>query len=211
VIEEAEMSPNISGISEDDPRVLRSNFYSPPESFPPLEIHISGQSGESPLFNPGSFTFISAAVCRECVPSEPQGNSAGVGNAAIAERKGKKRRRASSGVQGNLRAKRRAKGKQAEKIFPRKSHCDFYLVLCLSCMPPAQGAAETIATTGLESEVETLKSRCEALERTIREMKSGCDTHESLIESHRVHIVGIQKHLGTLNMSYEGERLELKQ
>jgi hypothetical protein len=45
----SETNPDISAISENDERVLRSNFYTPPSAFPPLEIHFSGQNGSSPL------------------------------------------------------------------------------------------------------------------------------------------------------------------
>jgi hypothetical protein len=40
-------NPDISFISENDERVLRSNFYTSPSTLPPLEIHFSGQNGLS--------------------------------------------------------------------------------------------------------------------------------------------------------------------
>jgi hypothetical protein len=121
VIEEAEMSPNLTTISEDDPRVLSSNFYASPGNFPPLDMHLSGQNGASLLFDPGDFALTSAAGCRDCMLSEPQDDLVGLGDAAIAARKGKRRRRASSGgVQRNSRTKRKAKGKQTQETPPRK-------------------------------------------------------------------------------------------
>jgi hypothetical protein len=47
----SETSPDISTISENDERALRSNLYTSPGAFPPLEIHFSGQNGSSLLFN----------------------------------------------------------------------------------------------------------------------------------------------------------------
>ena len=40
-----EVSRNISSISEDDPRVLENDYYTMPETFPPLDIHSSSQNG----------------------------------------------------------------------------------------------------------------------------------------------------------------------
>jgi hypothetical protein len=122
VVDEAEMSPKLSSISEDDPRLAKSKFYVPPGNFPPLEIHVPGQNGTSPLFDPGDSALMSAAGCRRCMLSNPQDDLVGVGHPTISARAGKKRRRdSSSGVQDNLRTKRRAKGKQAQKMLPSRS------------------------------------------------------------------------------------------
>jgi hypothetical protein len=42
---ESSTAPNISSVSEDDPRVLESNYYAPPKDFPPLDIHFDGKDG----------------------------------------------------------------------------------------------------------------------------------------------------------------------
>ncbi len=118
-------SPDISSISENDERALRSNFYTSPSEMPPLEIHSSGQNGPSLLSNINGYALMSVAGCRECMGLAPQDNS-GEGNATQdssaatphapednlediggtslrAHSKGKKHRRASSGgTQGNL-------------------------------------------------------------------------------------------------------------
>jgi hypothetical protein len=125
-INASETNPDISTISENDERTLRSNFYTAPSILPPLEIHFSGQNGPSPLYNQNGHALTSVAGCRECTAPAPQDNSGGEGNAnqgnsaAISHalednlahmgsaplttlNRGKKRRRASSGsVQGNL-------------------------------------------------------------------------------------------------------------
>ena len=67
VFKESEISPSLSSISEDDPRVLRSKYYTSPSKFPPLDVHLSGQNGVCPLFDPDSFTLTSVADCRECM------------------------------------------------------------------------------------------------------------------------------------------------
>jgi hypothetical protein len=45
---ESESAPNISSVSEDDPRALRSNHYTSPSDLPPLDIHFRGKNGASP-------------------------------------------------------------------------------------------------------------------------------------------------------------------
>jgi hypothetical protein len=127
-ISASETNPDISTISENDKRALRSNFYTSPNTLPPLEIHFSGQNGPSLLSNKNgcALTPESVAGCRECMGSAPQDDSGRESNAAqgisaatfhalegnlahvgstspSARNKGKKRRCASSGgVQGNI-------------------------------------------------------------------------------------------------------------
>src|SRR5712691_4023186 len=118
-------SSDISSVSENDERALRSNFYTSPNEMPPLEIHSLDQNGLSLLFNINGYALMSVAGCIECIGLASQHNS-GEGNATQdssaatphalednlediggtslkAHSKGKKRRRASSGgTQGNL-------------------------------------------------------------------------------------------------------------
>jgi len=44
IFQESESSPNISSVSEDNPRVLSSNYYTSPKDLPPLDIHLPGQN-----------------------------------------------------------------------------------------------------------------------------------------------------------------------
>ena len=130
----SEINPDISTISENDERVLKSRYYTSPGAFPPLETHISGQNGPPPIQSKRLCTHItSVARCRECIGSTPQDstwvegnvtqddsaatfnalddNLAHIGSASLSPRnKGRKRRRASSGgVQGNISKTRGAK------------------------------------------------------------------------------------------------------
>jgi hypothetical protein len=43
MFEASKADPNISTVSENNKRVLRSNFYISPSAFPLLEMHFSGQ------------------------------------------------------------------------------------------------------------------------------------------------------------------------
>jgi hypothetical protein len=49
VFKESEIHPNMGSVSEDDPRVLKSKYHTPAGEFPPLDIHLSGQNGVSPV------------------------------------------------------------------------------------------------------------------------------------------------------------------
>jgi hypothetical protein len=122
-----ELYPNLSSVSEDDPRALSNKFYTPPGELPPLDIHFPGQNGAAPLSDTHGSPLTSTASCRDCMVSQPQENLAEVGHVEMnmpsaasstepmalehhdnsAEegdaiinmpRKEKKRRRASSGV-----------------------------------------------------------------------------------------------------------------
>ncbi|KAF8272285.1 hypothetical protein EI94DRAFT_1697623 [Lactarius quietus] len=44
VISQIGNSPDISTVSENDPRALRSNYYTAPSDLPPLDIHFNGQN-----------------------------------------------------------------------------------------------------------------------------------------------------------------------
>ena len=45
VYQESDNAPNISSVSEEDVRAQRSNYYTPLNELPPLDIHFNGQNG----------------------------------------------------------------------------------------------------------------------------------------------------------------------
>jgi hypothetical protein len=53
VIKASEISPNIDSISEDDsdPRVLGNKYYTSPENFPSLDVHLYGINGMSQYYD----------------------------------------------------------------------------------------------------------------------------------------------------------------
>ena len=62
---------------------------------------------------------------------------------------------------------------------------------------------------GLKDEVQALKSRCDTLEKSIKDLQSICDMHSRSIETYRMHVVRLEEQQGTLNLSYQGEEFEL--
>ena len=80
-INASETNPDISTISKNDKRALRSIYYMLPGALLPLEIHFSGQNGPSLLSNHNGHALTSVADCRECMESAPQDNQGGDGNA----------------------------------------------------------------------------------------------------------------------------------
>jgi hypothetical protein len=45
VYQESDNAPNISSVSEEDVRAQRSNYYTPLNELPQLDIHFNGQNG----------------------------------------------------------------------------------------------------------------------------------------------------------------------
>ena len=52
---ESSKSPDLTYVSEDDPRVLKNPYYTSAKDFLPMDAHLSGQNGESLLS--GSLVF----------------------------------------------------------------------------------------------------------------------------------------------------------
>ena len=69
--------------------------------------------------------------------------------------------------------------------------------------------ADTDIKEGLKNEVEALKARCDALEKTVVVLKSICDTHQNTLETWRQRILISQRNQGTLDSSYNREEYEL--
>src|SRR6266702_3773002 len=111
MFKESETSPNLSSVSEDNPKVLSSIYYASPKDLPPLDIHLPGQNGAVPFTDVHGSLLTSVASCGECmapIPSaapileyvapEPQDNSTEVGHSIVTiPSSGKKQRRAASG------------------------------------------------------------------------------------------------------------------
>jgi hypothetical protein len=61
----------------------------------------------------------------------------------------------------------------------------------------------------LQDEVQALKSRCNILEKTVKDLQSICDTHERSLDSFRKAIVRHLGSRGTLDLNLQGEELEV--
>jgi hypothetical protein len=79
IIKASHTNPDISTISENDERALKSKLYTLPSIFPPLEIHFPGQNGQSFLFNHYCNALTLIAGCWKCMASFSQNNSGGEG------------------------------------------------------------------------------------------------------------------------------------
>jgi hypothetical protein len=187
------------------------------------------------------------------MPLAPQDNS-GEGNATRGNsaatfplsprNKGGKRRRASSGGQGNLPNARgpkvsgvirRAKEKQGKMAGswdanpsppePKSNRSPkegrdrvaepsmFAEIIVqhfddiIQCSLKGEDDDET-EVEGLKNAVQALKSRCDMLEKTVRDLQYTCETHQKSLETFRQHIVNLHAQRGTLDLSYEGEVFE---
>ena len=61
---------------------------------------------------------------------------------------------------------------------------------------------------GLKSEVQTLKSQCDMLEKLLKDLQLKCDTYEGYLETFWLEIVNFRRKEGTLDLSCQGEELE---
>ena len=64
---------------------------------------------------------------------------------------------------------------------------------------------------GLKNEVHAVKTRCDVLEKTVEKLESLCEFQQRNLETFRQNLIGLQKHLGLLDLNYEGEAFELRQ
>ena len=79
-------------------------------------------------------------------------------------------------------------------------------------VPPSQDVnADAIAelVKGLKNEIQALRSKCDALDRTIQDLKSKHSTHEWHLERHRQEIIGLKDAQGTLDTNFRGESFDL--
>src|SRR6266702_567607 len=98
MFKESETSPNLSSVSEDNPKVLSSIYYASPKDLPPLDIHLPGQNGAVPFSDVHGSLLTSVASCGECMAPKPQDNSTEVGQSIVTiPSSGKKQRRAAGG------------------------------------------------------------------------------------------------------------------
>ena len=69
---------------------------------------------------------------------------------------------------------------------------------------------DTVLVESLKSEVQALESQCNMLEKLVKDLQSRCDTQEGYLETFRLEIVNFHRNEGTLDLSCQGEELELE-
>ncbi|KAH9024138.1 hypothetical protein EDB85DRAFT_1894450 [Lactarius pseudohatsudake] len=107
VFKEGRVSVNMSSVSENDPRILSSNYYTSPKNLPLLNIHLQGQNGADPISGTHVCPLTSAASCQECMGSSASETSAAIGSSTtpIPRKRKKDRHLSGSGVCNVLRDK----------------------------------------------------------------------------------------------------------
>ncbi|KAH9012496.1 hypothetical protein EDB85DRAFT_2158982 [Lactarius pseudohatsudake] len=100
VFKEGRVSVNMSSVSENDPRILSSNYYTSPKNLPLLNIHLQGQNGADPISGTHVCPLTLAASCRECMGSLASETSAAIGSSTtpIPRKRKKDRHLSGSGV-----------------------------------------------------------------------------------------------------------------
>jgi hypothetical protein len=100
VFKEGGVTVNISSVSENDSRILSSNYYTSARDLPLLNIHSPGQNGVDPLSGTHVCPLTSAASCQECMGSSASETSAAIGSSTtpIPRKRKKDRHVSGSGV-----------------------------------------------------------------------------------------------------------------
>ena len=100
VFKEGGVTVNISSVSENDSRILSSNYYTSPKNLPLLNIHLPGQNGADPISGTHVCPLTSAASCRECMGGLASETSAVIGSSTtpIPRKRKKDRHVSGSGV-----------------------------------------------------------------------------------------------------------------
>jgi len=61
----------------------------------------------------------------------------------------------------------------------------------------------------LKNAVQALKSRCNMLEKTVRDLQSIYEMHQKSLETFQQHIINLHAHQGMLDSNYQGEEFEV--
>jgi hypothetical protein len=78
-------------------------------------------------------------------------------------------------------------------------------------MLPVQGAENGTIVEDLKRNVQALKNKCDTLERTVQDLQSRFNMHESALEGYRMQVVNFLNVHGALDTSYGGEKFDLIQ
>jgi len=61
----------------------------------------------------------------------------------------------------------------------------------------------------LKNAVQALKSKCNMLEKTVRDLQSICEMHQKSLETFWQHIINLHAYQGMLDLNYQGEEFEV--
>ena len=61
----------------------------------------------------------------------------------------------------------------------------------------------------LKNAVQALKSRCNMLEKTVRDLQSIYEMHQKSLETFWQHIINLHAYQGMLDLNYQGEEFEV--
>jgi len=61
----------------------------------------------------------------------------------------------------------------------------------------------------LKNMVQALKSRCNMLEKTVRDLQSVCEMNQKSLKTFWQHIINLHAYQGTLDSNYQGEEFEV--
>ncbi|KAF8274188.1 hypothetical protein EI94DRAFT_1696131 [Lactarius quietus] len=216
-------SPDISTVSENDPRALRSNYYTAPSILPPLDIHFNGQNGVTQTVTAQDDSVntrdaeknVPLAVCNlQNALSQREELLAEATNATInIPRNGKKRHSAPSD-KCKVEVLPRQLSQDQQQKEKRLSELKQLLLVHPRGKPEMMKMLKAYTTTKhprtSKWSVQALTARCNEYERIIKDLQSARDTHENILEMLRQQIVGLHDSRGILSSAYGGKNYDLK-
>ncbi|KAF8257954.1 hypothetical protein EI94DRAFT_1708451 [Lactarius quietus] len=215
VISQTGNSPDISTVSENDPRALRSNYYTAPSDLPPLDIHFNGQNGATQTVtaqddsaNTGDTEMnVPLAVCNlQNALSQHKELSAAATDATInIPRNGKKHHSAPSD-KCKVVTRSAAKRKVVEQVETTAASASKGKA---GDDENAEGEDNNKTFKDLKMEVQALTARCDEYERIIKDLQSAHDTHKNILEMLQQQIVSLHDSGGTLSSTYGGKNYDL--
>jgi hypothetical protein len=84
-----------------------------------------------------------------------------------------------------------------------------YSVPHLSDIPAANNDIERNTLKMFIDEVQTLKTRCNMLEKRVKDLEWRCESHEVLLERDRLEILKLHASRGPIDTEYNGEKFDL--
>ncbi|KAF8262943.1 hypothetical protein EI94DRAFT_1704366 [Lactarius quietus] len=208
-------APDISSVSENDPRALRSNYYTAPSDLPLLDIHFNGQNGmtktattqDDSANTGGAEMNVPSAVCNlENVLLQHEELSVEATNATVNIPRSVEKHYGAPSDKCKVVTRLAAKRKVAEQVETTAASASKGNT---RDDENAKGEDNDKTFKDLKLEVQALTVRCNEYKRMIKDLQSACDTHKNILEMLWHQIINLHDSRGTLSSTYGGKNYDL--
>ncbi|KAF8266112.1 hypothetical protein EI94DRAFT_1701998 [Lactarius quietus] len=216
VISESGNAPDISSVSENDPRALRSNYYTAPSDLPLLDIHFNGQNvcNLENVLSQCKELSVEATDATVNIPRNVEKHyGAPSDKCKVVTRSAAKRKVAEQVETTAASASKGNAGDDENMILPElevERHPGYKTnTEERQLRKQAKGKDNDKTFKDLKLEVQALTVRCNEYERIIKDLQSARDTHKNILEMLRQQIVDLHDSRGTLSSAYGGKNYDL--